>query len=167
MDFPFRWQAATLLLTIGMTLPTSLWGEEFCPECAQKVDANHFQKHGGGKGYHGGKGISQKGHYQKGVAQKSYGHHVKEHKWFFSEHPPAVPIFTSAAIQRVALPQQVNFRIQQEAGELRPEAGRPPKAEAGSPPADTNDLNKRLTVLEAQVSRLHDSLEKLVDQLQK
>ena len=133
----------------------------------QKDTSSHAQKFANGaRGYD--KGVSQKGkgHEQKGkgYAPKSFSLHRKEHehKWFFSHHPPVVPILESVAILRVPVPQQVNFRIQRESGELRPESAPAPEAAV----APTDDINERLTNLEKHVSRLYESLDKLVDTLQ-
>ena len=154
-----RWPFASLTLAAGLILPTVGWGEEFCAECAQKDSFSHAQKyHDGVKG-----SVYQKGHAQKGYGHKGHGHHLKEHKWFFSEHPPAAPIFESAAIRRVPVPQQVNFRIQRESGQLRAESAPAPQAESAAAPSD---INTRLTNLEKHVARLYESLDKLVDQLQ-
>ncbi len=152
------------MLAAGLAIQSAAVGEELCLHCAQKDIKPHAQKFANGaRGY--SKGVSQKGHEQKGHAQKgkggSHGCQHKEHSWFYSHHPPAAPILESAAVMRVPVPQQVNFRIQRESGRLRPESAPAPESAAVA-----SDINARLTNLEKHVSRLYESLDKLVTQLQ-
>jgi len=160
----FRWRAATSLLVLGLALQSTASSEELCSQCAQKDLFPHAQKFDQGDlGVFDGKG-----HYQKGPSQKGIGHEAhsrsKDHKWFYSEHPPAAEIVESVAVRRVPVPRQVNFRIQQESGQLRAESAAAPTPESGAAPTD--DINQRLTVLEKHVARLYESLDKLVTQLQ-